>query len=102
MPTVSLPTSLVILRIYFFVNPQEVEPFLTKCHACGRRLVSVMSEIKSTEGVSLSRRQLYQQQRQLTRVLNDVELLRLRKDGPTILAQIEDRVQWLPNSYDVR
>ncbi|KAK7584063.1 hypothetical protein V9T40_005026 [Parthenolecanium corni] len=80
---------------------KEVEPFLTKCHACGRRLVSVMSEIKSNEGVSLSRRQLYQQQRQLTRVLNDVELLRLRKDGPTILAQIEDRVQWLPNSYDV-
>lgn len=73
-----------------------------KCHDCGRRLVTVMSELKSTEGISLSRRQLHQQQKLLARILNEPDMQRLRKEGPTILAQIEERAQWLPNSYDVR
>lgn len=73
-----------------------------RCHACGRRLVNVMSDLKSSEGVTLNRRQLQQQQRLIFRVLNDPDMQKLRKDGSTILAQIEERAQYLPNSYDVR
>lgn len=73
-----------------------------RCHACGRRLVSVMSDLKSVDGVTLNRRQLQQQQRLIFRVLNDADMQRLRKDGSTVLAQIEERAQWLPSSYDVR
>ncbi|XP_065213385.1 puratrophin-1-like isoform X3 [Planococcus citri] len=80
---------------------KEVEPFLLRCHACGRRLVNVMSELKSAEGVMLNKKQLQQQQKLIYRVLNDPDMQRLRKDGSTILAQIEERAQWLPNSYDV-
>lgn len=61
-----------------------------------------MSELKATEGISLSRRQLHQQQRLINRVLNDADMQRLRQEGPSTLAQIEERAQWLPSSYDVR
>ena len=91
-----------IIYLFFFEILQEVEPFLMRCHACGRRLVNVMSELKSAEGVTLNKKQLQQQQKLIYRVLNDPDMQRLRKDGSSILAQIEERAQWLPNSYDVR
>ncbi|KDR23948.1 hypothetical protein L798_08872 [Zootermopsis nevadensis] len=82
---------------------KEVEPFLGQCHACGRRLVSVMSELRSTEGQrQVTRRQLHHQHRALTRALTDPELQRLRREGNATLARLEERSQWLPASEDVR
>lgn len=81
---------------------QELEPLLMTCQACGRQLVYVMSEVRGAAEGTLSRRQLSSQQRALNRLLHDPELQRLRRDGPTCLAALEDRAQWLPDSEDVR
>jgi hypothetical protein len=82
---------------------QEVEPFLAQCHACGRRLVTVMSELRSTEGqTQVTRRQLHHQHRALTRALIDPDLQRLRREGKDTLTRLEERAQWLPSSEDVR
>ena len=82
---------------------QEVEPFLGHCHVCGRRLVTIMSELRATEGQNkVTRRQLHHQHRTLTRALIDSDLQRLRREGNDILTRLEERAQWLPASEDVR
>ncbi|XP_054273864.1 pleckstrin homology domain-containing family G member 4B-like isoform X2 [Macrosteles quadrilineatus] len=81
---------------------KELEPFVSSCQACGRRLVGVMSDVRSAVDGTMSRRQLSSQHRTMSRVLHDNELQRLRRDGQTTLAALEDRAQWLPDSEDVR
>ncbi|XP_046674250.1 puratrophin-1-like isoform X2 [Homalodisca vitripennis] len=81
---------------------KELEPFISSCQACGRRLVGVMSDVRSAVDGTLSRRQLSSQHRTMSRVLHDSELQRLRRDGHTTLAALEDRAQWLPDNEDVR
>jgi hypothetical protein len=82
---------------------QEVEPFLAQCHICGRRLVAIMSELRSAEGQSqMSRRQLHHQHRALTRALIDPDLQRLRREGKDTLTRLDERAQWLSTSEDVR
>lgn len=75
---------------------------MSSCQACGRRLVGVMSDVRSAVDGTLSRRQLSSQHRTMSRVLHDNELQRLRRDGQTTLAALEDRAQWLPDSEEVR
>lgn len=84
------------------VVSQELEPFVVGCQACGRRLVGVMADVRSAAEGTASRRQLSSQHRTVSRVLHDNELTRLRRDGQTTLAALEDRAQWLPDSEDVR
>jgi hypothetical protein len=92
-----------ILRVNLCCVRQEAEPFLAQCHACGRRLVAIMSELRSTEGQSqVTRRQLHHQHRVLTRALTDPDLQRLRREGNETLTRLEERAQWLPASEDVR
>jgi hypothetical protein len=82
---------------------QEVEPFLGQCQVCGRRLVAIMSELRSVEGQSqVTRRQLHHQHRALTRALIDPDLQRLRREGKDTLTRLEERAQWLTTSEDVR
>ncbi|KAJ9600443.1 hypothetical protein L9F63_009213, partial [Diploptera punctata] len=82
---------------------KELEPFLAQCQACGRRLVSIMSELRASDGQNqITRRQLHHQHRALNRILNDTDLQRLRREGNETLTRLEERAQWLPNSEDVR
>jgi hypothetical protein len=90
------------MKLCMYVH-QEVEPFLAQCHVCGRRLVAIMSELRSMEGQSqVTRRQLHHQHRALTRALIDPDLQRLRREGKDTLTRLEERAQWLPTSEDVR
>lgn len=62
----------------------------------------MMSDVRSAVDGSVSRRQLGSQYRTMSRVLHDGDLQRLRRDGHTSLAALEERAQWLPDSEDVR
>ncbi|KAG4067433.1 hypothetical protein HA402_009670 [Bradysia odoriphaga] len=72
----------------FFAN---LEPLQNQCLAAGRRLVSVMGDIRSSDSQGVpSRRQLYSQHRALSRALMDPELQNLRRKGHTNLTKLKE------------
>ncbi|XP_049785919.1 puratrophin-1-like [Schistocerca cancellata] len=81
---------------------KELEPLTAHAHACGRRLVAALQELRAGDPALASRRQLHAQQRLLARALADPELARLSADGAAALARLQQRAQWLPASQDVR
>lgn len=71
----------------FFV---ALEPLKSQCLAAGRRLVSVMGEIRASDHQGIpSRRQLYAQHRALSRALMDPDLQNLRRKGQGNLARLK-------------
>lgn len=70
----------------FFV---ALEPLKAQCLAAGRRLVSVMGEIRASDHQGVpSRRQLFAQHRALSRALMDPDLQNLRRKGHTHLMRL--------------
>lgn len=77
----------------FFAN---LEPLQNQCLAAGRRLVSVMGDIRSSDNQGIpSRRQLYSQHRALSRALMDPELQNLRRKGHTNLTKLKEIARYL-------
>lgn len=71
----------------FFVT---LELLRQQCISCGRDLVAVMNEIRSSDSQGLpSRRQLYAQHRALCRALMDPELQCLRRKGQITLTHLQ-------------
>ncbi|XP_075229746.1 puratrophin-1-like isoform X2 [Lycorma delicatula] len=87
---------------------KEAEALSSRCQWCGRRLVSLMGDVRAQEEhsnnttMSSTRRQAHLQHRATARLLADPELQSLRRDAPITLKQLQDRAQWLPHSEDVR
>lgn len=68
-----------------------LESLKSQCLAAGRRLVSVMGEIRASDNQGIpSRRQLYAQHRALSRALMDPDLQNLRRKGHTNLLRLKD------------
>lgn len=77
----------------FFAN---LEPLQNQCLAAGRRLVTVMGDIRSSDNQGVpSRRQLYSQHRALSRALMDPELQNLRRKGHTNLTKLKEIARYL-------
>lgn len=77
----------------FFAN---LEPLQNQCLAAGRRLVTVMGDIRSSDNQGIpSRRQLYSQHRALSRALMDPELQNLRRKGHTNLTKLKELARYL-------
>ncbi|KAJ6634647.1 Puratrophin-1 [Pseudolycoriella hygida] len=77
----------------FFAN---LEPLQNQCLAAGRRLVSVMGDIRSCDNQGIpTRRQLYTQHRSLSRALMDPELQNLRRKGHTNLTKLKEIARYL-------
>lgn len=71
-----------------------IEPLQNQCIGAGRRLVSVMSDIRSTDSQGLpTRRQLYAQHRALSRALMDPELQALRRKGQSTITRLQELEQ---------
>lgn len=67
-----------------------LETLQKQCVICGRALVSVMNEIRTSDGQGLpSRRQLYSQHRALNRALMDSELQCLRRKGQMTITRLQ-------------
>lgn len=72
----------------FFV---ALEPLKSQCLVAGRRLVSVMGEIRASDHQGVpSRRQLYAQHRALSRALMDPDLQNLRRKGHANLTRLKE------------
>lgn len=72
----------------FFAN---MEPLQNQCLASGRRLVSVLSDIRSADSQGPpTRRQLYAQHRALSRALMDPELQNLRRKGQNTITRLQE------------
>lgn len=68
-----------------------LEPLKSQCLVAGRRLVSVMGEIRASDHQGVpSRRQLYAQHRALSRALMDPDLQNLRRKGHVNLARLKE------------
>ncbi|GAB0100254.1 pleckstrin homology domain-containing family G member 4B isoform X5 [Sergentomyia squamirostris] len=75
----------------FFI---ALEPIQSQCIAVGKKLVTVMGDIRNSDQQgSPSRRQLHSQHRALSRALMDPELQNLRRKGPGILSRLQEQVQ---------
>ena len=68
-----------------------LEPLKSQCLAAGRRLVSVMGEIRASDIQGIpSKRQLYAQHRALSRALMDPDLQHLRRKGQPQLLRLKE------------
>lgn len=71
-----------------------MEPLQNQCLASGRRLVSVLSDIRSADSQGApTRRQLYAQHRALSRALMDPELQNLRRKGQNTITRLQELEQ---------
>ncbi|KAF5301253.1 hypothetical protein FQR65_LT00953 [Abscondita terminalis] len=82
---------------------KQLEPFLNSCRSAGRALLSALSQLRNEEiPVQVNRRFLNHQCRQISKVLQNDLIQKLRRDGVAILQSLEDRTQWLSASRDVK
>lgn len=71
-----------------------LEPLQNQCLSAGRRLISVLSEIRTSDGQGApNRRQLHSQHRALSRALMDTELQNLRRNGAATIRRLTDRAR---------
>lgn len=79
-----------ILWIEFFT---VLESFQSQCISAGRKLVTVISDIRltDTQGINPSRRQLHSQHRALSRALMDPEIQLLHRKGSTTLDNLRGK-----------
>lgn len=82
----------------FFVT---LEPLKSQCLVAGRRLVSVMGEIRASDHQGVpSRRQLYAQHRALSRALMDPDLQNLRRKGQGNLTRLKEIARCIGSNAD--
>ncbi|XP_059613390.1 uncharacterized protein LOC132259677 [Phlebotomus argentipes] len=75
----------------FFI---ALEPIQSQCISVGKKLVTVMGDIRNSDQQGLpSRRQLHSQHRALSRALMDPELQNLRRKGLATLSRLQERSQ---------
>lgn len=71
-----------------------LEPLQNQCLSSGRRLISVLSEIRASDAQGTpNRRQLHSQHRALSRALMDMELQTLRRTGAATIRRLQDRAR---------
>lgn len=79
----------------------SLEILQTQCIAAGRRLVTVMGDIRNSDlqqSSGPSRRQLHSQHRALSRALMDPELQSLRRKGSTNVSRLQEKSNFVNNS----
>lgn len=83
---------------------RELEPFVSLCRSCGRRLVDLLSDLEAPGNcqIQISSRLIYQQQKFILRTLSDSDLKKLGAEGCEILSKLEERARWIPSSPQVR
>ncbi|XP_058457064.1 uncharacterized protein LOC131434407 [Malaya genurostris] len=91
----------------FYVHDQRewidffrtLEPLQLQCIETGRRLVTVLNDIRNleTQGLVPTRRQLHSQHRALSRALMDSELQSLRRKGPNTIQRLQDKLTVINN-----
>ncbi|XP_058837694.1 uncharacterized protein LOC131693672 [Topomyia yanbarensis] len=91
----------------FYVHDQRewidffrtLEPLQMQCIETGRRLVTVLNDIRNleTQGSVPTRRQLHSQHRALSRALMDSELQSLRRKGPNTIQRLQDKLTVINN-----
>jgi pleckstrin homology domain-containing family G member 4 len=70
---------------------KSMEPLQSQCLIAGRRLVSILNEIRSADQQGPpTRRQLHSQHRTLCRALMDADLQHLRRKGPFRIAELRE------------
>ncbi|CRL08309.1 CLUMA_CG021360, isoform A [Clunio marinus] len=73
---------------------KTIEPLQSQCLIAGRRLVSVLNDVRNADLQGPpTRRQLHSQHRTLCRALMDTELQSLRRKGPITLARLQDQMK---------
>lgn len=74
---------------------KTIDPLQDQCLIAGRNLVAVLCDIRNTDQIQgpSTRRQLHSQHRTLCRALMDNNLQTLRRKGPNIILQLQDRVK---------
>lgn len=79
-----------------------LESLKAQCLAAGRRLVSVMGEIRASDNQGIpSRRQLYAQHRALSRALMDPDLQNLRRKGTANMQRLKTIATSIGDEADV-
>lgn len=80
---------------------KTIEPLQSQCLNAGRRLVSVLNEIRNADlqGPPPTRRQLHSQHRALCRALMDSDLQTLRRKGPLTLNQLQEHIKRIRKRY---
>ncbi|XP_070494733.1 uncharacterized protein Pura isoform X3 [Chironomus tepperi] len=80
---------------------KTIEPLQSQCLIAGRRLVSVLNDIRNADlqGPPPTRRQLHSQHRALCRALMDSDLQTLRRKGPITLNQLQEHIKRIRKRY---
>lgn len=80
---------------------KTIEPLQSQCLIAGRRLVSVLNDIRNADlqGPPPTRRQLHSQHRALCRALMDCDLQSLRRKGPITLSQLQEHIKRIRKRY---
>lgn len=96
----------------FYVHDQRewidffrtLEPLQGQCIETGRRLVTVLNDIRNLEvqGTPPTRRQLHSQHRALSRALMDSELQNLRRKGPNTIQRLQDKLTVINNKQTLK
>ncbi|XP_065087755.1 uncharacterized protein Pura [Ochlerotatus camptorhynchus] len=96
----------------FYVHDQRewidffrtLEPMQIQCVETGRRLVTVLNDIRNLEvqGTAPTRRQLHSQHRALSRALMDSELQALRRKGPNTIQRLQDKLTVINNKQTLK
>uniref|UniRef100_A0AAG5D9S6 DH domain-containing protein n=1 Tax=Anopheles atroparvus TaxID=41427 RepID=A0AAG5D9S6_ANOAO len=101
---------------------QLLEPLQQQCVETGRRLVSVLGDLRTLEyqqqqqqqqqqqhqpqslqpGTATTRRQLHSQHRALSRALMDSELQNLRRKGPSTIQRLQDKLPVINNRHTLK
>lgn len=78
-----------------------LEPLQTQCLVAGRRLISILSEIRTSDAQGApNRRQLHSQHRLLSRALMDTELQTLRRTGAGTIKRLHERARRISRRID--
>ncbi|KAG5679443.1 hypothetical protein PVAND_009009 [Polypedilum vanderplanki] len=72
---------------------KTIEPLQSQCLIAGRRLVSVLNDIRNADLQGPTRRQLHSQHRALCRALMDGDLQTLRRKGAITLTQLQEHIK---------
>lgn len=76
---------------------KSMEPLQSQCLIAGRRLVSILNDIRNADLQGPpTRRQLHAQHRSLCRALMDSELQHLRRKGPFKIAELREIMKKIP------
>ncbi|XP_062544132.1 uncharacterized protein LOC134211360 [Armigeres subalbatus] len=83
---------------------RTLEPLQIQCVETGRRLVTVLNDIRNLEvqATTPTRRQLHSQHRALSRALMDSELQALRRKGPNTIQRLQDKLTVINNKQTLK